>query len=82
MSKCKTSGATYTTVIHNGGCAVTMMVTLPHTLDLDDKNMRRLKSRLHTAVEGALADTFNFGLVRGSSTLQRHTYMVVKEDPK
>jgi hypothetical protein len=80
MGKCKTPGATYTIVIHNGGCAVTAMVTLPDTIALDAEATRRLKRKVHDAFEGALADFFKFGTVRASLVRSRHTYMVEKSE--
>lgn len=80
MRKCKTPGSIYTTVIHNGGCAITTMVTLPHTLVLDKKDMKNLKRKMHTALESVLGDTFDFVMVRASLVRSRHKYMIVKKD--
>ena len=80
MPKCKTPGTVYSTTIHNGG-SITVMVTLPHTLAMTNAGARRLKARLHRAVESALSDTFRFdGMARASLHRTRHTYMIEKEN--
>ncbi len=82
MSKCKTPDTLYTSVIHNGGCSIVTVTTLPHTLVIDPIAMKRLKKRLHVALEGVLAETFEFRMVRASLVRSRHKYMIVKDANK
>ena len=80
MKKCKTSGTTYSIVVQNGTPTLSIVISLPHLLDLSAKHLRKLKHQLHNGVEEVLSKTFDFySYTRYGGPRSPH-YMVIRED--
>jgi hypothetical protein len=57
---CKTPGAIYSVIVHNGGSSVSIVASLPYRIVIDQQQTQQLKRRLHKAMEILLSETFDF----------------------
>lgn len=64
MSKCKTDGTHFSINIDNGTPAIGILISTPYRMAFSPAELKRFRKRIHDALEGALAETFDFTMAR------------------
>ncbi len=64
MRKCKTDGTHFSINIDNGTPAIGILISTPYRMALTSAELKVFRKRIHDALEGALAETFDFTMAR------------------